>query len=499
MLAAGKAASSPSSPCSAAAKVVSQKKGSGDSRLCAAPGGSGRTVALCSARRPRKAAGDGQTDASGGGSELRMGKPTTNRQTPRKPGQELADLSPALKKEAGAPTRSKAQSNQGAQERSTMRSIGLDLGAKKLSFCEVKDSKVIGRATVRNLEDLTPRLGPNAPRARVVFEASRDAWYVHAKLTEWGHEPVMVDTTRVKMLGIGHHRRKNDRIDAEVLAHAAEHGRIPRAHVLSPERQQLRKYLGVRRSLVEARANFATTIRGILRAERIKFAGCAVEYLPEKLRKTAMPENTRELLNPIVKAMQTLNPEINRIENQLYALCEREPVVALLGTMPGVGLIVAAAFVSVIDNAQRFRNAHQVEAYLGLVPRLDDSGDRKRRLGSITKKGNSYLRAMLIQTAWQVLKNPNGNDPLKRWADAIVERRGKRVAVVAVARRIVGILWAMWRDGTVYDPCWLGKAQAQGLKTQANDTLKRAEAMRKAAKKLQPRRIRPSTSEAIGI
>jgi len=251
--------------------------------------------------------------------------------------------------------------------------------------------------------------------------------------------------------------------------------------------------------LGEARANFATTIRGILRAERIKFASCAVEYLPEKLRKTAVPENIRELLDPMVKAMQTLNPEINRIENQLYALCEREPVVALLGTMPGVGLIVAAAFVSVIDNAQRFRNAHQVEAYLGLVPRLNDSGDRKRRLGSITKKGNSYLRAMLIQTAWHVLNNPDSNDPLKRWADAIAQRRGKRVAVVAVARRIVGILWAMWRDGTVYDPSELGNAQAQGLKTQAIDTLKRAEAMRKAAKKLQPRHIRPLSSEAIGM
>jgi transposase len=245
--------------------------------------------------------------------------------------------------------------------------------------------------------------------------------------------------------------------------------------------------------LVESRANIATTIRGILRVEGIKLAGCPVERLPDKLEQLAMPAHVRALLAPMVAVLRTLNPQIDAIEEQLRGLCEREPVVNLLATMPGVGLIVAAAFVSVIDTAKRFKNAHQVEAYLGLVPSQNDSGERKARLGAITKQGNSYLRALLTQTAWSVLRRRDPNDPLKRWADGIVERRGKRIAVIAVARRIVGILWAMWRDGTVYDPKTLGQLQARGLRQQAQTTLARAEAMRKAAAKLRPRAKRAST------
>jgi transposase len=383
-----------------------------------------------------------------------------------------------------------------------MRSIGLDLSAKKVWFCEVRDGKVIDRCTARNIEDLDRRIGPNTPMARVVFEASREAWRVHAKLIEWHHEPVMVDTTRVKKLGIGQHGRKTDRIDAEVLAFAAEDGRIPRAHVLSSERQQLRKVLGVRNCLVGGRANLATTIRGILRVEGIKLASCPVERLLDKLQQLPMPAHVREMLTPLLTVLQILTPQIETTEAQLRNLCEREPVTALLATMPGVGLIVAASFVSVIDNASRFRHAHQVEAYLGLVPSQRDSGEQKARLGAITKQGNSYLRALLIQAAWAVIRSPDANDPMKRWADGITQRRGKRVAVVAVARRIVGILWAMWRDGTVYDPQSLGHVQAAGLTTQAQNTLLRATAMRKATAKLRPptpRRRAPSTLEvAIG-
>lgn len=117
---------------------------------------------------------------------------------------------------------------------------------------------------------------------------------------------------------------------------------------------------------------------------------------------------------------------------------------------PRVGLIVAAAFVSVIDEAARFRSAHQVEAYLGLVPGEDSSGGR-RKIGSITKQGNAYPRSMLLQAAWCVLRSRDVQDPLQLWGKAVAKRRGNRIGAVAVARRLTGVLWAMWRDGTVYD------------------------------------------------
>ena len=112
-----------------------------------------------------------------------------------------------------------------------MRIVALDLGAKKISFCELRDGVVLARRTVPTFESLKDVLGADSPPARVAIEACREAWAIHDRLRETGHEPVLVDTTRVKEIGIGQHGRKTDRIDAEVLARALEANRIPRAHV----------------------------------------------------------------------------------------------------------------------------------------------------------------------------------------------------------------------------------------------------------------------------
>jgi transposase len=89
-----------------------------------------------------------------------------------------------------------------------MRSVGLDLGARHIAYCEVRDGKVVDRVAVRSLEELSSRLGPGAAPARVAFEAAREAWHVHDTLKGWGHEPKIVDTTRPKTIGVGQHKRK---------------------------------------------------------------------------------------------------------------------------------------------------------------------------------------------------------------------------------------------------------------------------------------------------
>ena len=128
-----------------------------------------------------------------------------------------------------------------------MRNIGLDLGAKKICSAKCRGAKVVARRTVSALSGLDDVLGGNALKARVAIEACREAWHVHDELVRRGHEVKLVDTTRVKKLGIGQHRRKTGRIDAEVLARALESGHIPEAHVLSPHRRALRTRRVVRR------------------------------------------------------------------------------------------------------------------------------------------------------------------------------------------------------------------------------------------------------------
>ena len=342
-----------------------------------------------------------------------------------------------------------------------MRKIALDLGVRKTSYCEVQNGQVIQRATVASVETLWSLLGPERLPAVVAIEACREAWHVHDLLKTWGNEVVLVDTTRSRRLGIGQHGRKTDRIDAEVLALALERGGIPAAHVLSPHRRELRRWLNVRRGLVESRAQLVTTCRGLAREQGLLFLKCQTQLFARNARK--VKHVALAVIEPLLCVLDALGPELERVEAKLAELCETEPVVKLLMTAPGAGPTVAAAFVSVIDDARRFRSSHQVESYVGLVPSENSSGG-KQRLGSISKRGNRYLRALLVQGSWSILRNADRQDPLRLWAEAVAERRGKKIAVIALARRLVGVLWAMWRDAKPYDPSALAAASSRGTR-----------------------------------
>jgi transposase len=364
-----------------------------------------------------------------------------------------------------------------------VRNVALDLGTKAIAYCEVRDGQVIERTTVGTLWGLEALLGPKAPPARVAIEACREAWAVHKRLTAWDNDVLLVDTTRSRQLGIGQHRRKNDRIDAETLARAVERGGIPAAHVLSPHRQELRRQLSVRRALVETRTQYVTTIRGIVRESGEALGGCDTERFLSKVREATLSAELRAVIQPLLTTLEVIQKQLVSVEEQLAKLCAAEPVVAQLATAPGVGQIVAASFVSVIDDAKRFHQAHQVESYLGLVPSEDSTGG-KRRLGAISKRGNSYLRSLLVQAGWAILRLANRDDPLQRWGDAVLKRRGKKVATVALARRLAGVLWAMWRDATVYDPERLASHGARGLKISAQTLQYRATMLERAAAKV---------------
>ena len=351
----------------------------------------------------------------------------------------------------------------GAYGRPTMRSVALDLG-NRITYARAENGVVVERAVASSLSELEKYLGAETEPATVAVEACREAWHVLDVLKGWGHEGVLVDTTRVREVGVGHHKRKNDRIDAGVLAIAVEKGNIPRAHVLSPARRQLRELLGVRRSLTEARASFVSQARGVCRARGFRPPACAVENFVSVAEKH-LPKELLEDIRPLLQVLESLAPKIVELDARLELAAAEEPVIDRLKTVPGIGTVTAAAFVSVIDDAKRFDHAHEVESYVGLVPSEFTSG--RRKLGGITKQGNSYLRALLVQAAWALLKT-RGPNPLRTWTQAVQRRRGKKVGAVALARRLAGMLWAIWYDGTVYDARCAGVASAEGLKQQAH-------------------------------
>jgi transposase len=367
----------------------------------------------------------------------------------------------------------------------------LDLGARHIAFCEVLNGEVVKRGSVRSFEELEPLLGEGTPPARVAFEACREGWHVHDQIERWGKEPVMLDTTRVRRIGVGDHGRKNDAIDCDAIGLALDSGRVPVAHVLSPARRILRAKLSVRGELVDMRARQVVIIRGLARAAGVLLPTSSTENFLEKVEGSSLDDATRALIAPLVATLHVAEKQIVLVDAELAQIAEKDPVIRQCATAPGVGVIVAATFVSVIDEAKRFPNANAVGAYLGLVPNEHTTGGpENRKLGSITKRGNTHARKMLVQSAWQILRAGDKDDPLRRWALDVANKRGtkgKKIAAVALARKLAGVLWAMWRDGTVYDPAFGARESTKGLRAAAQSADLRALAMARAAKKIQRR------------
>jgi transposase len=380
-----------------------------------------------------------------------------------------------------------------------MRTIALDLGARETSWCEVRNGVVTGRGVAHGLAALEPLLGAGTEPAQVGFEACRESLHVCDWLSARGHTPVMLDTTRVRQLGVGSHRRKNDRNDAECLAIGLERGYAAKAHVLSPLGRKLREALEVHRALTGARAEWVTHVRGLVAGRGLRLPSCAPEHFAENVRQVQLPVEIRELVEGLLSCIDEVQRRLAEVGVRIDGLliAQEDVVVERLASVPGVSLMVAAAFISVIDEPQRFRRASEVVAYLGLCPSENSSGG-KQRLGSITKRGNGHARAMLVQAAWCVLRSRNTKDPLVHWAHRVSARRGRMRAAVAVARRLARILWAMWRQGTFWDPQGLWREAAKDLQANAEQAAALVRiAQRQAESKLRKqRRVRERTLAA---
>jgi transposase len=171
-----------------------------------------------------------------------------------------------------------------------------------------------------------------------------------------------------------------------------------------------------------------------------------------RVSELSLPQWLEAEIAPLLAVMEKLNEEIRAADGRIAKRAREDTVVRRLCTAPGVGVVTAVGFRAALDEAGRFRGAHQVECYLGLVPREMSSGEKQHR-GRITKSGNGRARWLLVEAAWAVWRSRTAESAgLRMWAQRIEVRRGKRVATVALARRLAGILFAMWRDGTSFEP-----------------------------------------------
>lgn len=245
-------------------------------------------------------------------------------------------------------------------------------------------------------------------------------------------------------------RVKTDKRDARALCEAGKLGAYRPIHRVSDAQRHVRAELAVRDAVVRTRTRYVALIKAAVRREGLRLGQGDPERTAAKLATIELSAATRAELAPLVAFLEPLNAAIADADRRLALLARDSAPARLLQTMPMIGPVTALGFVSALDDVTRFAGPHQAEAYLGLVPSERSSGEQQHR-GRITKRGNTRTRWLLVEAAWRIRRSKDpALAPLNAWADRIAARRGKRIAIVALARRLTGILFAMWRTNTPY-------------------------------------------------
>ena len=332
-----------------------------------------------------------------------------------------------------------------------MDTIGLDLHKRESQLCIGQDDGTTEErriATAR--ERFTAVLGGRS-RARILLEASTESEWVARHLESLGHEVIVADPNFAPMYATRSRRTKTDRRDARTLMEACRLGAYRPAYRLSDARRHVRAELAVREALVRTRTRYIALAKALVRRDGLRVPASESHLVAQRIVALELSDSLAAELLPLFEILAPLNEQIAAADRRIAMVTKDDAAVALLTTAPSIGPITAAAIVATIDDVTRFRSAHHFEAFLGVVPGERSSGE-KRRIGRITKAGNARARYLLVEAGWRILRaKDTETEALRVWALGIAARRGKRIAVVALARRLAGILYAMWRDQRPYD------------------------------------------------
>lgn len=338
--------------------------------------------------------------------------------------------------------------------------IGLDVGDRSSFYC-VLDGKgeVILEAKVATSPEAVKEAFEKMPRSRIALETGTHSPWMSRLLTELGHEAIVAQSRDVRL--IGESRRKDDRLDAQVLARLA---RID-PQLLSPiqhrsaQAQADLSVIRARYALVRARTALVCAARGLTKSfgERIRGRNPKGFSLATS---EALSPSLQVALAPLLSALEAITAQIREYNVRIEKLADESyPEVALLKQVKGVGTLIALTYVLTLEDPRRFRKSRDAGCYVGLQPGRRNSGQSEPQL-HITREGDSYLRMVLVQGAQHIL-GPFGEDSdLRRWGLKLAERggkRGKRRAIIAVARKLAVLLHHLWISCEEYEPLYNAK------------------------------------------
>lgn len=332
-----------------------------------------------------------------------------------------------------------------------MNHVAIDLGSTESQVCiRSADGTILleKKHPTRRLEQLMKSWEPS----RVVLETSSESFRIADQAKQAGHEVRVVRSTLSKQLGVGERGIKNDLRDARKLSEVSCRIDLPSVHIPSETAREWRALIRSREMLIESRTKMVNHVRGWMRTCLRTVRSGSTETFPTRVRDRAVESNTTipAHIEDVLAVLDVMNVQATASMKRIAEIAKQSEQCRRLMTIPGIGPVTAVSFVAAIDDVSRFRHAYQLASYLGMTPGEDSSSKRERRT-SITKAGPASVRRNLIQAAWVAFRR-RPNDPMVRWATQISERRGKFIAVVALARKMATVMFALWRDKTNYCP-----------------------------------------------
>jgi len=327
--------------------------------------------------------------------------------------------------------------------------IGCDYhpGFQQIAYVDSETGEIAERRLTHReeAEQFYGTLKQRSLHVRVGMEASGHAGWFERLLRELQFELWIGDAAEVRSKRV--RKQKTDRQDAQLLLRLMAEDRFPRIWVADAENRDLRQLLWHRHRLVQMRTRVMNQLHVValnegLRRKKALWRAAGRNELESLVLAPWASRRRQDLLD----LFDQLTPKIQELTQALEEEVEKRPVTRRLMTHPGVGPLTALAFELVIGNPERFHCGKQIASYVGLVPSEESSGDR-RRLGHISKQGNALLRYLLVEAAQVTVRSQ------PQWRSKffhLAMRRGRKIAKVAMARKLAVHLYWMWRQGCDY-------------------------------------------------
>jgi transposase len=334
----------------------------------------------------------------------------------------------------------------------SIKTIGIDLGK---TACDVVAMDGRGKVVARR-RLMRPRLVAwlaNLPPAQIGLEASCGAHHLARRLTELGHDVKLMPAQYVRPFV---KTNKHDQADAEAIGEAVQRPQMRFVPIKSAAQLDLQALHRARDRLVTQRTGLINQIRAFLLERGIALRpgrAALAKALPEVLEAEGeLSPMMRTLLARLRAHWQALDGEIAALDQHVLLIARTHPGARLLMTVPGIGALIATALVAAIDAGQAFARARDLACWLGLVPRQHATGGKVRLLG-ISKRGNGYLRRLLVHAARALKRSAKTRDDrLGAWLRGLEARAHANVATVALAAKLARWSWAVLARNQAFRP-----------------------------------------------